>query len=96
MLKAINTFTSLATLTLLFAVLQALDPIISRAVIDGKLSNEEKWAIGRTVVITMLAIAIKHKENPLEYTPGILPGDSLTDVAKVLDKLKNFNATDDN
>jgi len=94
MLKPVNTLTSLSTLVVLFAMIQALDPIISKVIADGRVSPSDWWLIGRTGVTTLIAIAIKSKENPIEFTPKGLPGDSLEEVKSVLNKLKEFDKLD--
>ncbi len=87
MLKPINTLTSLATLVMMFAMIQALDPTITRLVASGKIEPADWWLLIRTATTTVLAIAIKNKENPLEYTPKGVPGESIDEVYDVLRKI---------
>lgn len=95
MLKPINTLTSLSTLVILFAMIQALNPIITKVIEDGKVSASEWWLICNTATTTLLAIAIKSKENPIEFTPKGVPGDSLEEVKSVLGILKEFEKHND-
>lgn len=87
MMKPINSLTSLSTLVVLFAMIQALDPVITKVVLDGKIAADEWWLLGRTGIVTLIAIAIKHKENPSEYTPNSLPGDNISEVYETLKRI---------
>lgn len=87
--KPVNTLASIATYATLIAVLQASAPNLKSIFIAGGATREQIFDLFYTISLTVLAIASKSQENPLEYTPKWMVGinkDAAQDNASKLKK----------
>lgn len=78
--KPVNTLASIATYATLIAVLQASSPNLKAIFVDGTATKGQIFDLVYTISLTVLAIASKHQENPVEYTPKWMIGMNRSDI----------------